>query len=72
VSKKTSYVLVGESPGGSKITKARQLGIPMLDEAELRALLDGSDAPPEAEAAIPPRSEEPPVGGAPSQMGLDL
>ena len=31
VSKKTSYVVVGESPG-SKATKAEQLGIEMLDE----------------------------------------
>lgn len=33
VSKKTSYVLVGENPG-SKYDKAVQLGIPILDEAE--------------------------------------
>ncbi len=32
VSKKTSYVLAGEDPG-SKYQKARQLGIPIIDEA---------------------------------------
>ena len=38
VSKKTSYVVVGDNPG-SKAEKADQLGIPMLDEAGFRALL---------------------------------
>jgi DNA ligase (NAD+) len=39
VSKKTSYVVVGESPG-SKLAKAEQLGISLLDEAALRELLE--------------------------------
>ena len=40
VSKKTSYVIVGENPG-SKADKAEQLGVPVLDEAGFRALLVG-------------------------------
>jgi DNA ligase (NAD+) len=40
VSKKTSYVVAGES-AGSKYDKAVELGIPILDEDGLRALLSG-------------------------------
>ncbi|HET7305405.1 MAG TPA: NAD-dependent DNA ligase LigA [Segeticoccus sp.] len=39
VSKKTDYVVVGES-AGSKADKAEQLGVPMLDEAQFARLLD--------------------------------
>ena len=39
VSKKTSYVVVGENPG-SKLAKAEQLGVPILDEAAFRKLLE--------------------------------
>jgi DNA ligase (NAD+) len=37
VSKKTSYLVVGEA-AGSKLAKAQSLGVPMLDEAGLLAL----------------------------------
>ena len=39
VSKKTTYVVVGENPG-SKATKAEELGLPILDEAQFHHLLD--------------------------------
>ena len=39
VSKKTDYVVVGNDPG-SKYDKARELGVPILDEDGLLKLLD--------------------------------
>jgi DNA ligase (NAD+) len=41
VSKKTSFVVAGES-AGSKLASAERLGIPILDEAGLRAVLAGA------------------------------
>ena len=46
VSKKTSYVLVGESPG-SKLAKAEQLGVMLLDEAAFEHLLEHGPEDPE-------------------------
>jgi DNA ligase (NAD+) len=39
VSKKTSYLVAGDS-AGTKLAKAESLGVPVLDEAGLRELLD--------------------------------
>jgi len=44
VGKNTDYMLAGES-AGSKFDKARELGVPVLDEARFRALLGGGPPP---------------------------
>ena len=44
VSKKTSYVIAGEA-AGSKLTKAEQLGVPVLDESALEQVLTTGQVP---------------------------
>jgi DNA ligase (NAD+) len=45
VSKKTDALVVGAEPGASKLTKAQELGIPVLDEAQFVALLETGEIP---------------------------
>ena len=45
VSGKTFAVVVGAEPGASKLTKAEQLKVPILDEAGFRTLLETGDVP---------------------------
>lgn len=40
VTKSTTYVVVGDAPGASKVTKAQKLGVEQIDEARLLQLLN--------------------------------
>jgi len=71
VSKKTDFVVVGDSPG-SKYDKAVALGVPILDEAGFKVLLaEGPDAartlaaPPVESAAAHPDEAAPRDEAAP-------
>jgi DNA ligase (NAD+) len=45
VSKKTTAVVVGAEPGAAKLTKAQELGVPILDEAGFAHLLETGQLP---------------------------
>jgi DNA ligase (NAD+) len=38
-------VVVGEGPGASKLSKAEELGVPILDETGFRQLLETGELP---------------------------
>jgi DNA ligase (NAD+) len=46
VSKKTTAVVVGDAPGAAKLTKAEELGVPILDEPGFVHLLETGTLPP--------------------------
>jgi DNA ligase (NAD+) len=57
VSKKTSFVVVGDNPG-TKHDKAVQLGVPVLDEEGFAALLEGGPSAVTPEAAAEDAAED--------------
>ena len=60
VSKNTRFLVSGADAGATKISKARNLGIQILDEAGLLALLAGSNVPQPPKPAKPPRAASAP------------
>ncbi|MCD6520132.1 MAG: NAD-dependent DNA ligase LigA [Anaerolineae bacterium] len=46
VSKKTTYLVVGDKPGATKFNKAKSLGIPMIGEEELLQLIQNPQRAP--------------------------
>ncbi len=66
VSKKTSFVVVGDNPG-TKAEKAEQLGVAVLDEAGFEALL--ADGPPPEPEPEPDVEVEPDDGPPPEPVG---
>ncbi len=54
VTKKTSYLLAGIDPGGTKYTRAIELKVPLLDEASLLNLIGPAPAPEPAPDQPPP------------------
>lgn len=45
VSKRTTYLVAGTEPGATKVAKAEELGVPILDEAAFLAVLEPGPAP---------------------------
>jgi DNA ligase (NAD+) len=46
VSKKTDAVVVGAEPGAAKLTKAEELGVPILGEDAFARVLESGEIPP--------------------------
>lgn len=68
VTKKTSYLLAGSDPGGTKYTKAIELRIPVLDQPGLLMLIDEAPSTEPASASSPEIQQS----DTPEQITLDL
>ncbi len=45
MSKRSLALVVGREPGGSKVAKAEELGVPVVDEATFTQLLETGELP---------------------------
>jgi DNA ligase (NAD+) len=72
VTKKTSFLLAGEA-AGSKLAKATELKVPILDEAGLQRLIGAEPAVSESDAAPTDEDGAPESGATPAdQLHLEL
>jgi DNA ligase (NAD+) len=71
VTKKTSYLLAGEA-AGSKLAKATELKVPIVDEARLLEMVGGQAAVQEASPHRESSAGPAPNGGDADQLTLDL
>jgi len=63
VSGRTSFVLAGDKPGGTKIRAAQKHEVPVIGEEELLRMIEGG------EGSVPPGATRPPItGGAGSHI----
>lgn len=68
VSSKTDYLIAGENIGPNKLAKAKELGIPIITEAEfLQMIADGAI---DEQQTSPKQGEDKPKSGEPIQMSL--
>ncbi len=71
VSSKTDYILAGENMGPSKLEKARELGIKMINEEDFLAMMAVSGAVPAPETGIEPITEPSAETEVPLGQGLE-
>ncbi|MBO7595013.1 MAG: NAD-dependent DNA ligase LigA, partial [Salinivirgaceae bacterium] len=74
VSSKTDYLIAGENIGPNKLAKARELGIPIITEAEFMQMIADDDVSQTAETQKEKETDKPadtkPKNDGPTQLSL--